>query len=258
MWLSVPRYATVEAKRSSPAGGRGTSPRVAHVRLCPSRRAARERPEAALPRRDRDDAPAHPALAPQSDVVQPAPEVSSPTTHRRVRTARRDTPPSSRVRRVLPRQLGRRRRARPQARGRGRHAARGSRRARGLGRFVADSGPNVSSSSASGRPAKRERPSRTNRHFSVADSPGAKLAVAIAPGLTIGLVRPPVSTSSASSELKGRPVALTPTRRCISSGPRTSQTSAKVNGLATLMIVNGISASPTACTRPSTEATQTP
>ena len=67
-----------------------------------------------------------------------------------------------------------------------------------------------------------------------------------------------MSTSRASSELKGRPVALTPTRRWISSGPRTSQTSANVNGLATLMIVNGDLGVADRVHAPSTEATQTP
>ena len=46
---------------------------------------------------------------------------------------------------------------------------------------------------------------------------------------------------------------MTPTRRWISSGPSASQTSANVNGLATLMIVNATSASPTKWTRPSTD-----
>ena len=74
--------------------------------------------------------------------------------------------------------------------------------------------------------------------------------MAIAPALTIGFVRPSALRSTAASELNGRPVALTPTRSRTSSGPSASQTSAKTNGLDTLMIVNSWSASPAAKTRP--------
>ena len=77
-----------------------------------------------------------------------------------------------------------------------------------------------------------------NRHCSSTVEPGARLVAAIAPGLTIGLVRPSPLRSIASSELNGRPVALTPTRRRAASGPRTSQTSANTNGFDTLMIEN--------------------
>ena len=74
--------------------------------------------------------------------------------------------------------------------------------------------------------------------------------MAIAPGLTIGFVRPSSVRSTASSELNGSPVAFTPTRSRTRSGPRASQTSAKTNGLETLMIVNSTSASPTSNTSP--------
>ena len=62
--------------------------------------------------------------------------------------------------------------------------------------------------------------------------------MAIAPGFTIGLVRPSGPRSTAARELNGSPVALTPSRRLISSGPTVSQIKAKTNGFATLMMVN--------------------
>jgi hypothetical protein len=75
-------------------------------------------------------------------------------------------------------------------------------------------------------------------HLASTPVPGARLAVAIAPALTIGLVRPSGPRSTAASELKGSPVALAPSRSLASSGPRAWQTRANTNGLATLMMVN--------------------
>ena len=69
--------------------------------------------------------------------------------------------------------------------------------------------------------------------------------MAIAPGLTIGFVRPSGLCSIAASELNGRPVAFTPSVSRARSGPSASQTRAKTNGLEMLMSVNSTSASPT-------------
>ena len=82
-------------------------------------------------------------------------------------------------------------------------------------------------------------------HFSAAVLPGTRLVVAIAPGLTIGFVRPSLC-STAESQLNGKPVPLTPSLLCASSGPIASHTRAKTNGFDTLMIVNSTSASPAA------------
>jgi hypothetical protein len=82
--------------------------------------------------------------------------------------------------------------------------------------------------------------------------------VAIAPGLTIGLVRPSPARVTASTALNGNPVASTPTSRPASSGPTASQASAKAKGFATLMIVKATSASPTPSRSPPTDATQRP
>ena len=124
--------------------------------------------------------------------------------------------------------------------------------------LVSDADAYISSSSDSGRPAKREMPSRTNSHFASAVAPGTRLVAAIAPGLTIGFVRPSPLRSIAVSELNARPVLLTPSSRRASSGPKLSQTSAKTNGFATLMIANSTSASPTEKTAPFVETTQMP
>ena len=47
---------------------------------------------------------------------------------------------------------------------------------------------NISSLIDNGRPAKRDNPSRMKAHLAAAVSPGARLTVASAPELTIGLV----------------------------------------------------------------------
>jgi hypothetical protein len=62
----------------------------------------------------------------------------------------------------------------------------------------------------------------------------------------------------AVSELNARPVAFTPMRRLISSGPNVAHTSANTKGFATLMIVNSTSASPTPYTPPRAPTTQIP
>ena len=84
------------------------------------------------------------------------------------------------------------------------------------------------------------------------------LVVAIAPGLTIGLVRPSGWSSIADTALNRRPVALTPTKSSTASGPCTPPINANTNGLATLMIVNSTSASPAATVAPVVLATQIP
>jgi len=86
-------------------------------------------------------------------------------------------------------------------------------------------------------------------HRSSALTPGARLVVAMAPALTIGLVRPP-PRSMAASELNGNPVAFAPSLARASSGPITSQTSANTNGFDTLMMENWCSMSPAPKTRP--------
>ena len=86
--------------------------------------------------------------------------------------------------------------------------------------LVSDAERYVSSSSESSRPANRERPSRTTSHFASASAPGTRLVAAIAPGFTIGFVRPSALRSIADRELNARPVLLTPSRRRASSGPR--------------------------------------
>ena len=49
-----------------------------------------------------------------------------------------------------------------------------------------------------------------NRHFASTLAPGTRLVVAIAPGFTIGFVRPSGLRSIASIELNGRPVLFAP------------------------------------------------
>ena len=61
---------------------------------------------------------------------------------------------------------------------------------------------------ARSRPANRDNPSWIRCHRSSAVPPGMRLVVAIAPGFTIGFVRPPGPRSTAATELNGRPVAF--------------------------------------------------
>src|SRR5215218_10311246 len=88
----------------------------------------------------------------------------------------------------------------------------------------------MSSSIDSGRPAKRDKPSWRNRHFASVSAPGVMLVVAIAPGLTIGLVLPSGLSSIAATELNFRPVALSPTNRATVAGVWTAHISANTNG----------------------------
>jgi hypothetical protein len=77
--------------------------------------------------------------------------------------------------------------------------------------FVAEADAKVSSSIDRSRPAKPDNPSWRKRHFSSVLPPGAMLVVAIAPGLTIGLVLP----SGRSCRYPGHGGEVAPTyRRC--------------------------------------------
>jgi len=66
----------------------------------------------------------------------------------------------------------------------------------------------------------------------------------MAPALTIGLDRPSALRSTTASESNGSPVAFTPSFCRTGSSPSTSQTRAKTNGLATLMMANSWPVSP--------------
>ena len=66
----------------------------------------------------------------------------------------------------------------------------------------------------------------------------------MAPALTIGLVRRSALRSTAATELKARPVALTPILSRTACTPSAWQTSAKTKGFETLMIVNSCAVSP--------------
>src|SRR5262245_43346481 len=70
-----------------------------------------------------------------------------------------------------------------------------------LRELVADADANTSSFIASLRPANRHSPSCRNCHLASSDWPGARLVVAIAPELTMGLVRPSPLCSMAAREL---------------------------------------------------------
>ena len=73
--------------------------------------------------------------------------------------------------------------------------------------------------------------------------------MAMAPELTIGFVRPSVAPLHRLDRVEGEAGGVDPeARRAPRRGPSASHTSAKMNGLATLMIVNAASASPAACT----------
>src|SRR5262245_62339884 len=96
-----------------------------------------------------------------------------------------------------------------------------------LRKFVADAEAYTSLFRGKVRPANRDNPSWMNVHFSSSVLPGTRLVVAIAPALTIGLVRPSGVRSTAPKELNASPVALAPSLSHDYSGPITSQTSAK-------------------------------
>src|SRR5262245_14304519 len=65
-----------------------------------------------------------------------------------------------------------------------------------------------------------------NFHFASCVVPGTRLVVAIAPALTMGLVRPSMLRSMAVTELKANPVALAPSFARASSAPINSQITA--------------------------------
>ena len=85
-----------------------------------------------------------------------------------------------------------------------------------------------------------------------------RLVVAIAPEFTIGFVVCCGLSSIAITELNGRPVLLTPSRRRASSAPIASSTRANTNAFEMLWIVNGQRASPTECTFPLAATTDRP
>jgi hypothetical protein len=89
-------------------------------------------------------------------------------------------------------------------------------------------------------------------------SPGTRLVAAIAPAFTIGFDRPSALRSAKDSESNASPVAFTPSFCLTRSAPSTSYTSAKTNGLATLMIVNSCPLSPARYMLPLVPATQMP
>ena len=93
-------------------------------------------------------------------------------------------------------------------------------------------------------PAKADSLSLRNSHFAALLAPGTRLTAAMAPAFTIGFDRPSALRSTAATESNGNPVAFTPSFCLASSSPSTSQTRAKTNGLATLMIVNSCPVSP--------------
>ena len=74
--------------------------------------------------------------------------------------------------------------------------------------------------------------------------PGARLVLAMAPALTMGLVRPSAWRSMPAKELKPRPVAFMPILALTARGPSRSHTRANRNGLETLMMVNSVVVSP--------------
>ena len=108
-----------------------------------------------------------------------------------------------------------------------------------LRRFVATSEAYTSSSSARGRPAKRENPSWMKVHLASTVSPGARLVAAIAPAFTIGLERPSSALSTACTELKGSPVLFTPSFWRASLSPMAWQIRAKRKGLEMLWMLKG-------------------
>ena len=82
--------------------------------------------------------------------------------------------------------------------------------------------------------------------------------MAIAPALTSGFIVRSALSSTAISELNGKPVLLTPRRSRASSYPSVSQTRANTNGLETLWIENRASTSPISNDRPHGPTTAIP
>src|SRR5271166_531182 len=116
--------------------------------------------------------------------------------------------------------------------------------------LVAVSDSYTSSSITNRRPANRDSAARMLANFSSAVEPGTRLVVAMAPALTSGFIVRSALSSMAITELKGRPVLLTPSLRRASSWPRVWQTRAKTKSLETLSMANSWSASPTEKRRP--------
>jgi hypothetical protein len=67
------------------------------------------------------------------------------------------------------------------------------------------------------RPANLDSRPRIDSHFSSDVAPGARLVVAIAPAFTSGFIVRAALSSTAISELKGKPVLFTPSRSRASS-----------------------------------------
>jgi hypothetical protein len=86
--------------------------------------------------------------------------------------------------------------------------------------LVAASEAYTSWSITSGRPANRDSAARMRPNFSSAVAPGTRLAVAMAPALTSGFIMRSALSSMAITELKGKPVLLTPSFRLACSCPR--------------------------------------
>ena len=95
-------------------------------------------------------------------------------------------------------------------------------------------------------------------HFASTLSPGARLVAAIAPAFTIGLDSPSPLRSTARTELKGRPVLLTPSLSRASSSPMAWQIRANRNGLEMLWMLKATRASPASNSAPPQLETQRP
>ena len=80
----------------------------------------------------------------------------------------------------------------------------------------------------------------------------------MAPALTIGFIVRSSLSSTAMTELNGRPVPLTPSSSRARVAPISWSTRAKTNGLETLCSEKGCVASPTETTLPSTPTTEMP
>ena len=95
-------------------------------------------------------------------------------------------------------------------------------------------------------------------HCSSAVAPGTRLVVAMAPALTMGFMVRSSLSSMAITELKARPVALTPSFSRAASWPMASHTRAKTKGLEMLCSENRCWASPTDRLAPRTPTIEMP
>ena len=86
--------------------------------------------------------------------------------------------------------------------------------------LVATSDSYTSSSIVNRRPANRDIAATMLSNFSSAVVPGTRLVVAMAPALTNGFIVRSALSSMAITELKGRPVLLTPSFRRAWTCPR--------------------------------------